>query len=134
MTDPMELEEASKSESTLLTLFIPSVDRDTQPIEQGRWEQEALELLGKCLGGATAFPKGRGVWRDDQQQGKLIFDETIVIHCYTNKAALEVCREDIRRFIKKLGTEAKQGAVGLVIDRTYFEVRFPFTTKDHTDG
>jgi hypothetical protein len=65
---------ATKAESTLLTLFIPSVDRDSQPIDQKKWEQAALELLGSYFGGATAFPKGRGVWRDDEQGGKLVYE------------------------------------------------------------
>src|SRR5262249_8832719 len=58
---------ASKAASTLLVLFIPSKDRDSQPIDQGYWVNEALRVLGECFGGATAFPQGRGVWRDDAQ-------------------------------------------------------------------
>jgi hypothetical protein len=116
---------ADKSESTLLTLFVPSVDRDSQPIDQKKWEQLALELLGNCFGGATAFPKGRGVWRDDERDGKLVYDETIVVHCYTNMEALEKHRDRLRQWIETLGVEANQGAVALIIDRTYIERRFP---------
>ncbi len=49
---------------------------------------EALKVLGECFGGATAFPQGKGVWRDDAQGGKLLFDEPVVIQCYTNEDAL----------------------------------------------
>ena len=42
---------ASKSESTLLTLFIPSVDQNSNPVDQKKWEQEVLELLGTYFGG-----------------------------------------------------------------------------------
>ena len=125
MARAFAIEGASKADSTLLTLFIPSVDRNMQAIDQPKWEQEALVLLGTNFGGATAFPKGRGVWRDDQQAGKLIFDETIVIHCYSNMDALEKHRDDLVGFIKRLGTEANQGAVGFVVDGTYIEFRFP---------
>jgi hypothetical protein len=117
--------EASKSESTLLTLFIPSVDRNSGSIDQKKWEQEALELLGTHFGGATAFPKGRGVWRDDSQGGKLIFDETIAIHCYTNMDALEKSRLELHGFLVKMGKESNQGAVGFVVDKTYMEIQFP---------
>src|SRR5688572_24372367 len=74
---------ASKSASTLLVLFIPSHDRSGTPIDQNRWVDEALGALGSLFGGATAFPKGRGVWRDDAQGGKLLFDEPVVVQCYT---------------------------------------------------
>ena len=40
---------ASKSESTLLVLFIPSRDRDGSAIDQDRWVHEALEALGGLL-------------------------------------------------------------------------------------
>ena len=52
--------QAAKSESTLLVLFIPSVDRNMAPIDQDHWLGEALKVLGTCFGGGTAFPRGRG--------------------------------------------------------------------------
>jgi hypothetical protein len=116
---------ASKSASSLLVLFIPSHDRLDQPIEQDYWVEEALKALGTAFGGATAFPQGRGVWRDDAQGGKLLFDEPVVIQCYTSEEALEQQASTLRDFLRRLGTEARQGAVGLVIDRDYLEIGFP---------
>jgi hypothetical protein len=80
---------AAKVESTLLVLFIPSVDRDSQPIDQDTWVHRALETLGELFGEATAFPQGQGVWRDDAQGGRLVFDEPVVINCYTYETLLE---------------------------------------------
>jgi hypothetical protein len=90
--------------------------------------------LGTSFGGATAFPNGKGVWRDDQQQGKLIFDETIVVHCYTNMDALEQHRDDLRHFLLRLGTEGRQGAVGFVVDQTYLEIRLPLSAEENRDA
>jgi hypothetical protein len=134
MAEGVEIPGISKTESTLLGLFIPSVDRESKPIDQETWEQDALELLGRWFGGATAFPKGRGVWRDDQQGGKLIFDETIVIHCYTNLDAIDKHSADLRQFLVTKGQETNQGAVGYVIDRTYLELRFPLSSEEATNG
>ena len=89
MPDHADLFDADKSESTLLVLFIPSIERIGVSMDQELWVTNALELLGRCLGGATAFPQGRGVWRDDAQGGKLIYDDPVVIQCYTNEASLE---------------------------------------------
>ncbi len=117
--------EANKAASTLLVLFIPSKDRHDQPIDQDYWVSEALRVLGVLFGGATAFPQGKGVWRDDAQGGKLLFDEPVVIQCYTGEAALELQAPALRDFLHRMGREARQGAVGLVIDRDYLEIGFP---------
>ena len=116
---------ASKSASTLLVLFIPSVDRHNKAISQGRWVDEALRVLGELFGGATAFPKGRGVWRDDAQGGKLVYDKPVVIQCYTSERFIARSTARLREFLVRMGTETKQGAIGLVIDRDYLEIGFP---------
>lgn len=86
---------------------------------------EALAVLGRLFGGATAFPQGRGVWRDDQRGGELVFDAPVIVQCYTAEEALEQHAEELRAFLMRLGEDGRQGAVGLVIDRDYLEIRFP---------
>lgn len=122
---------AEKGASTLLVLFIPSVDRDEQPIEQDVWVERALGFLGSTFGGATAFPKARGVWRDDARGGDLVFDEPVILNCYTSEEAIEEGVEDLRSFLIDLGTKTRQGAVGLVIDRDYLEIGFPLEDETH---
>ena len=118
--------QAAKSASTLLVLFIPSVDRGGKnEVDQADWERKALQLLGTAFGGAMAFPKAKGVWRDDARGGQLVFDEPIVVQCYTSEAALEERAEDLREFLVEMGTQTNQGAVGLVIDREYLEISIP---------
>ena len=115
---------ATKTESTLLVLFIPSQDRFGEPIDQDFWEDEALKILGTNFRGGTAFPQGKGVWRDDAQGGILLFDNPIVIQCYTSDEALEMRGLELRAFLVRMGTESRQGAVGFVIDRDYLEIAF----------
>ena len=116
---------ARKAASTRLVLFIPSKDRQGTPIDQEFWVGEALQVLGRSFGGATAFPRGRGVWRDDAQAGALLHDEPVIIQCYTSAAVLEQQAPALRDFLHRLGRGARQGAVGLVIDRDYLEIGFP---------
>jgi hypothetical protein len=80
--------------------------------------------MGTIFGGATAFPQGKGVWRDEAQGGKLLFDEPVVIQCYTTEHALEHHTPALRDFLHRMGREARQGAFGLVIDRNYLEIGF----------
>lgn len=129
MTDWGARLEADKSESTLLVLFIPSVDRNGDLIDQAYWESEALSTLGQIFGGATAFPQGRGVWRDDARGGALVFDAPVVIQSYTSVEAVDEHAEDLRAFLVRMGQQSAQGAVGFVIDRTYLEIGFPLDAE-----
>jgi hypothetical protein len=120
--------DADKKQSTLLVLFIPSADRFGESLgkrEQNRWVRKALKVLGEKMGGATAFPRGLGVWRDDAQSGKLVWDKPILLQCYTDEETLEEQAAPLREFLVKMGTETRQGAIGFVIDRDYYEISFP---------
>ena len=65
-------------------LFVPSVERDgATPVDQDYWADLALEMFGRVFGGATAYPKASGIWRDNERAGALVKDEPVVIHCYT---------------------------------------------------
>jgi len=52
-----------------VVLFIPDRNREETPIDQRHWVDEALNVMGILFRGATAFPPGRGVWRDDEGEG-----------------------------------------------------------------
>ena len=110
----------------LVVLFVPSVERDGWTvINQEIWVTRALEMFGCVFGGATAFPKARGIWRDDQRGGALIRDEPVIVHCYTTPESIE--EEDnlsrLGAFCRRLGREGKQGEVGVVIGDEYLAIR-----------
>jgi hypothetical protein len=102
----------------LVVLFVPSVERDgTSPIDQPRWVDSALEMFGRVFGGATAYPKAKGIWRDDERGGALVKDEPVVVHCYTTPADIQDDRNlaELGSFCRKMGREARQGEIGLVV-------------------
>jgi hypothetical protein len=108
---------------TLIVLFIPSVERDGHtPVDQALWVRNALDFFGSVFGGATAFPKAKGVWRDSERKGVLIYDEPIMLHCYVDPGQLQSDRTQklLGDFCRRLGRETRQGEVGLVIDNEYF--------------
>lgn len=110
----------------LVVLFVPSVERDgTTPIDQDRWVDAALEMFGRVFGGATAYPKAKGVWRDDERNGALVKDEPVVVHCYTTRTDIEDSRNlaELASFCRTMGRDARQGEVGLVIGDEYFAIR-----------
>lgn len=109
----------------LVVIFIPSVERDgITKVDQEHWVREAMELMGRVFGGATAYPKATGVWRDDERDNALVFDEPIVLHCYTTPEDIEneANLADLARFCRRMGRDAKQGEVGLIIADEYIAI------------
>jgi hypothetical protein len=112
--------------AVLVVLFVPSVERDgVTAINQEYWVDAALETLGQLFGGATAFPRAKGVWRDDEMGGVLIKDQPVVLHCYTTPADITDPGRLSRlgSFCRRMGREARQGEVGLVIGDEYLAFR-----------
>jgi hypothetical protein len=74
---------------------------------------------------ATAYPKAKGIWRDDERDGVLVRDEPVVVHCYTTPADIEEPGNlgELGSFCRTMGREARQGEVGLVIGDEYFAIR-----------
>ncbi len=110
----------------LVVLFVPSVERDgATPIDQPQWVASSLEMFGRVFGGATAYPKAKGIWRNDERGGALVKDEPVVIHCYTTQADIQDDRNlaELGSFCKRMGREARQGEIGLVVGDEYFAIR-----------
>lgn len=111
--------------SRLIVMFVPSVDRDSKPVDQEEWLRRTMEMLATLFGGATAFPRARGVWRDDDRGGALVWDEPVIVHCYAaerevRRAANQAALGD---FCRRMGRATNQGEVGLVIDSVYHAIR-----------
>src|SRR5438067_9094758 len=123
-----EMLQASTSDASLLVLFIPSADREGDALgkkEQKRWVRKALKLLGEQFGGATAFPRGWGTWRDDAQGGRLVWDKPVLVQCFTSETAIREHTSALREFLVELGTATNQGAVACVLDKLMYQINFP---------
>jgi len=55
-----------------------------------------------------------------------------VINGYTSEMLLEAQALRLRQFLVDMGEPTRQGAIGLVIDRDYLEISFPF--REASDG
>jgi len=114
--------EADKPEgSSQVVLFVPSKNRDGDEIDQDYWVDEGLRIIGQAFRGGTAFPPGRGVWRDDERGNALLFETTVMILSFVNPADLtDAAVLSLKSFLLRLGIEAKQGEVGVAIDGVYY--------------
>jgi hypothetical protein len=106
-----------------VVLFIPDRTREDTPIDQQHWVDEALDVMGMLFRGATAFPPGRGVWRDDERGGKLLKEQTVMVVSYVDRRILTVARlRSLRQFLHRFGRETQQGEVGVVMDSKYYGI------------
>jgi hypothetical protein len=107
-----------------VTLFTPSVDRDGELIDEPYWTEQALTTFGRLFRGATAFPPGRGVWRDDERGGNLVFDENQMVTSWVPDGVFddEEVLKQLKEFLCRMGREANQGEIGIVMDGTYFGI------------
>ena len=113
------------SKSVLVVLFVPSKVQDGEAdIDQDYWVDEALKMFGRVFGGATAYPKAKGIWRNDEMQGKLVEDEPVVFHCYTTHEDIHDDKklDELGDFCRRMGRETNQGEVGLIIGNEYIAI------------
>ncbi len=105
-----------------VTLFIPNKDQLGRALDQDHWADEALKALGRLFRGATAFPPGKGVWRDDARGGKLLQEITVMVVSYVPRAELKNNLPALRAFLHRFGREANQGEVGIIINGSYYGI------------
>lgn len=115
---------ASQPVGTLIiVLFIPSQDRDGKELDHDFWVTGALQTLGTLFRGATAYPRARGVWRDDDRGGTLRYEEPTIVTCYADPRSLtREAQSRLRAFLHRLGREANQGEIGIVIGDKYYGI------------
>jgi hypothetical protein len=109
--------------ASLIVTFVPSRDRDGHPIDQEYWVDEVLTTLGRLFRGATAYPRGRGVWRDDECGGTLLTEEPVIVFSYVAEPDLTTnALSELYRTLSRMGREAHQGEIGVVIDGKYYGI------------
>lgn len=109
--------------TSLIVIFVPSKDRNGNPIDQDYWVDEVLTTLGRLFRGATAYPRGKGVWRDDERGGALLKEEPVIVFSYP--AAEAVTQEALTQLydtLSRMGRETNQGEIGVVIDGKYYGI------------
>lgn len=109
--------------TSLIVIFVPSQDRVGQAIDQEYWVDEVLTTLGRLFRGATAYPRGRGVWCDDARGGALLKEEPVIVFSYVAEVSLTAAAlADIYRTLSRMGRQANQGEIGVVIDGKYYGI------------
>lgn len=123
-TDPQQVFHTDLPAGTsMIVVFVPSQNRDGDPIDQDHWVDEILTTLGIEFRGATAYPRGKGVWRDDERGGQLLQEEPVIVFSYAAEDDVTTSAlQALYRTLSRIGRETNQGEMGVVIDGTYYGI------------
>lgn len=106
-----------------MTVFIPSQTRDGAAVDHVFWRTEASTVMAGLFGGATAV-EGDGAWCDDERSG-VVKVETVsmVVSFMANSSWNKETVPKLAKFLHRMGREAQQGEVGLIVGGEYFPIR-----------
>ncbi|HTW73029.1 MAG TPA: hypothetical protein VME47_24345 [Acetobacteraceae bacterium] len=83
--------------------------------------KEALALLSRIGGGATAMPPVEGAWLNEET-GDLIREQPRVVYSYTVPDRFLERRDELVGFVKRMGRETNQGAIAIEFDGVLYYV------------
>lgn len=112
----------------LFVLFIPSKDKDGDPLPRGQdqqlWADAAGDLLTSIFGGATIMPPAKGKWLNEETD-TIITEEVVLVHSYARggDAANEEKLVELAKFLHRMGKKTKQGEVAVVIGDVFHRIR-----------
>jgi len=88
-------------------------------------ESEVFAILRKTSSLRDYLLKAKGSWRDDERDDVRIRGKPVVVHCYTTPADIQDDRNlaELGSFCRKMGREARQGEIALVVGDEYFAIR-----------
>lgn len=101
------------------SIYIPNRDRDGKTVQQDKWVDEALKLLTRINGGATAMPPVRGAWLN-KDTDKLVIEEPVVVYSFIHTVNFPDRLGEVVEFAKRLGRETNQGEVAFEFNGGFY--------------
>lgn len=105
-----------------LPVFVPEGDRTSKavPVDlQDRWVIRLLDLFAELFGGATAYGRGVGVWRDGRgKAARTHWDRVTVLESWIDPNLPALPRRMVRllRELARMRTALRQKVVGCILD------------------
>jgi len=105
-----------------LSFYIPNKNKESVEIgNQRKWVLEALTLLSRIGGGATAMPSAEGIWLDIGR--KAVWDHPVVAYSYVDPERLRDHLPLLREFLHRMGRETGQGEVVFEFNDCLYRIR-----------
>lgn len=104
-------------------VFVPSQERDGADLDHDYWLGQALMVMTGLFGGATATPC-EGAWRDDDRSGRIKREKISTVESFMARSLWNSKTvNELATFLHRMGREARQGEIGLLVDHEYFPIR-----------
>lgn len=113
---------ATDSVSTqCFTIYVPNKDRHgVETGNQRKWVLEAISLLARLNGGATAMPPTEGVW--GTERGELIWEHPVVVYSFIRPDEFFANLPAVREFLHRMGRETDQGEIAVEFGGMFFRL------------
>lgn len=102
------------------SVYVPSKDRNDNPIDTDFWRQEALSILATLGQGATIMPEMQGLWLGPK--GEEVFEDVVVVYTFIIPETFLARIDQLREFLHRMGRETNQGAVACEFDGCFFTI------------
>jgi hypothetical protein len=100
-------------------IYVPNKDKDGKEIgNQRKWVLEAIGLLTRLNGGATAMPPVEGAWRNEG--GLTVWENPIVVYSFIKPDELFASLPAVREFLHRMGRETNQGEVAFEFEDRFY--------------
>ena len=100
------------------TIYVPNKDKNGKEMgNQRQWVLDAIDLLTRFNGGATAMPV-EGAWRDEH--GSTVWEHPTIVYSYIKPEAFFANLPAIREFLHRMGCETNQGEVAFEFDDRFY--------------
>ena len=107
-----------------ISIYLPDCDKTGSSIDDddmGMWIEEALRILSKIGGGASAVRDVLGAWLNPEN-GELIREYTTIVYTYVDPEKLVDHLGSLKSFIHQFGRETNQGMMLLHFDGVAYRI------------
>lgn len=112
---------SSETSTQVLSLYIPSQDRDGNELsDQRQWVLSAATILAQVGGGVTILPPVEGGWVN--AAGEIIWERPVIVYSYIRPERLLGALPELRAFLHDMGRSTSQGEVVVEFDGRFYRI------------
>ena len=109
------------SRHDLVSLFVPSHDRQNEPVnDRDIWSDEAMQIFADLYGGATAIETHKGIYKSTEgtTKGQYLWDQPILIQSYAPRELVENLNNlrTLLDFMSRMRKDMRQEAVLFLVN------------------
>jgi len=112
-----------KSNPVLVIVFIPTQDKNSKPLKDAKmWLNAGITLLSELFGGATVMT-AQGCWFNPETE-EIVREDVNLVHSYVSIDDAKKVDNFLKlgNFLHRMGAEANQGEIGVVVDQVFHRI------------